>query len=214
VPAVPWRTPSSRQWRGPQRVVCWARPLRVVPGPPPAPPDPPRVAPGRRRLHWDRPDGSMPRRTTSPTFAHRLYGGCTREPGADTLSGEPDCSHRRCQRRGGAQRAGLQGVVGQMPVALRNRVEVDRYVADHREIETGSLPSPIFLTGLPRSGTTYFQYLFDEDPGLRVLCTWEGDRPVPPPALDAGSVRRRRAESTEHGRLAREATAASSTPCT
>jgi sulfotransferase family protein len=101
---------------------------------------------------------------------------------------------------------GIQGVASQLAVALRNRIEVDRYIADHREIETAPVPSPIFLTGLPRSGTTYFQYLFDQDPRVRMLRTWEGDRPVPPPAVDAESVTRRRAASTEQARLAREAT--------
>ena len=64
----------------------------------------------------------------------------------------------------------------------------------------------IFLTGLPRSGTTYFQYLFDQDPDLRMLRTWEGERPVPPPASDSDSVGRRRAASFENARLTREAT--------
>jgi hypothetical protein len=59
---------------------------------------------------------------------------------------------------------------------------------------------------LPRSGTTYFQYLFDQDPRLRMMRTWEGERPVPPPALDAESVRRRHDASVENARLAREAT--------
>ena len=65
-------------------------------------------------------------------------------------------------------------------------MEVDRYVADEPAIDDAPITAPIFLTGLPRSGTTYFQYLFDQDPALRMLRTWEGDRPVPPPAIDAG----------------------------
>ena len=79
---------------------------------------------------------------------------------------------------------GLQGIVGQLVPALRNRMEVDAYVAEHPEVDAEPLPAPIFLTGLPRSGTTYFQYLFDQDPRLRMLRTWEGERPSPPPASD------------------------------
>ena len=93
-----------------------------------------------------------------------------------------------------------------MAVALRNRIEVDRYVADEPGIDDSPLERPIFLTGLPRSGTTYFQYLFDQDPDLRMLRTWEGERPVPPPATDAESVRRRHEASVENARLVREAT--------
>jgi len=102
--------------------------------------------------------------------------------------------------------AALQGVTGQLVIALRNRIEVDAYVGQHPQVDASPVEKPIFLTGLPRSGTTYFQYLFDQDPRLRMLRTWEGDRPVPPPALDPESVVRRREASTENARLVREAT--------
>jgi hypothetical protein len=103
---------------------------------------------------------------------------------------------------------GVQTALGMMTVALRNRIEVERYVADEPAIDDVPITAPIFLTGLPRSGTTYFQYLFDQDPALRMLRTWEGERPVPPPAVDAASVQRRRDASVENARLAREATGA------
>ena len=74
---------------------------------------------------------------------------------------------------------GVEGMVGLMATALRNRIEVDRYVADEPGVAASTLVPPIFLTGLPRSGTTYFQYLFDQEPSLRMLRTWEGDRPRP-----------------------------------
>ena len=101
---------------------------------------------------------------------------------------------------------GLDVAVSMLSVAMRNRMEVDRYVVDEPMIDESELARPIFLTGLPRSGTTYFQYLFDQDPDLRMLRTWEGDRPSPPPAADPESAARRRAASTESARRAREAT--------
>ena len=101
---------------------------------------------------------------------------------------------------------GLQGILAQLVPALRNRMEVDAYVAEHPEVDASPIGAPIFLTGLPRSGTTYFQYLFDQDPRLRMFRTWEGERPVPPPALDPESAERRRAVSLENARLMREAT--------
>lgn len=101
---------------------------------------------------------------------------------------------------------GLEGALDMMAVALRNRIEVDRCAADEPGIDASEVDGPIFLTGLPRSGTTYFQYLFDQDPGLRMLRTWEGERPVPPPATDPESVRRRIAVSTETARSTRELT--------
>jgi hypothetical protein len=101
---------------------------------------------------------------------------------------------------------GLQGILSQLVPALRNRIEVDAYVAEHAEVDDLPLPAPIFLTGLPRSGTTYFQYLFDQDPRLRMMRTWEGERPSPPPALDPDSAARRRETSLETAELMREAT--------
>jgi len=101
---------------------------------------------------------------------------------------------------------GLGGILSQLAPALRNRMEVDAYVAEHPEVDATPIDAPIFLTGLPRSGTTYFQYLFDQDPRLRMFRTWEGERPVPPPALDPESAERRRVASTENARLMREAT--------
>ena len=97
--------------------------------------------------------------------------------------------------------AGVEMAVGMLALALRNRMEVDRYVADQPAVENASVDRPIFLTGLPRSGTTYFQYLFDLDPDLRMMRTWEGERPVPPPAVDADSARRRREASIENAWL-------------
>ncbi|HEX4430638.1 MAG TPA: sulfotransferase [Frankiaceae bacterium] len=101
--------------------------------------------------------------------------------------------------------AGLYAATHMMGQALRNRIEVDRYVSEVPAVDEGALVRPIFLTGLPRSGTTYFQYLFDQDPSLRMLRTWEGDRPVPPPATDPGSVATRREASIEGARQARKA---------
>jgi Sulfotransferase family len=102
--------------------------------------------------------------------------------------------------------AGLDGATTMIAVALRNRMEVDRYATDEPSLDDSAIASPIFLTGLPRSGTTYFQYLFDQDPSLRMLRTWEGERPVPPPALEPESAARRRAASAESARRLREQT--------
>jgi hypothetical protein len=101
---------------------------------------------------------------------------------------------------------GLQGILFQLVPALRNRMEVDAYVAEQPEVDELPLPAPIFLTGLPRSGTTYFQYLFDQDPRVRMLRTWEGERPAPPPALYPESAEERHAASVENARRMRELT--------
>jgi hypothetical protein len=71
---------------------------------------------------------------------------------------------------------------------LRNRLEIRRWLTEHPEILNEPIERPIFLMGLPRSGTTFLQNLFDQDDRLRLLRTWETLRPCPPPAADPGSV--------------------------
>ena len=76
------------------------------------------------------------------------------------------------------------------------RVEGQRWLRDFPEIGCEAIVAPIFLTGLPRSGTTFFQYLFDRDPRFRLLRTWEANSPSPPPGFDAASAHARRDEET------------------
>jgi hypothetical protein len=78
-----------------------------------------------------------------------------------------------------------------------DRLEGLKWHRDHPEIANEVIAEPLFLTGLPRSGTTYFQYLFDRDPRFRLIRTWESISPSPPPGFDAESVRRRKAEEAE-----------------
>jgi hypothetical protein len=74
-----------------------------------------------------------------------------------------------------------------------NRLEAIKWVRDYPEIAGEPIKAPVFLMGLPRSGTTYFQYLFDRDRRFRLIRTWESLMPSPPPGFDPESVARRRA---------------------
>ncbi|MET0241751.1 MAG: sulfotransferase [Sphingobium sp.] len=70
-----------------------------------------------------------------------------------------------------------------------DRLEAIKWVNQHPEIEEEKIEAPVFLTGLPRSGASYFQYLFDRDPRYRLLRPWEmsmlssrpGAKPATPP---------------------------------
>ena len=84
-----------------------------------------------------------------------------------------------------------------------DRLEGLKWLHDHPEIAQEQILEPVFLTGLPRSGTTFFQYLFDRDPRFRLIRTWEGVSPSPPPGYDAASVARRKAEEGEKRRRTR-----------
>jgi Sulfotransferase family len=85
----------------------------------------------------------------------------------------------------------VAGVQRQLTLPLKNRIEVTHWAGRHADIADEPIEQPIFLTGLPRSGTTYFQWLFDADPSMRMLRYWESRRPCPPPAVDPESARRR-----------------------
>ncbi|MET0586930.1 MAG: sulfotransferase [Novosphingobium sp.] len=74
-----------------------------------------------------------------------------------------------------------------------NRLESLKWLRDHSEIGVEPIEAPVFLMGLPRSGTTYFQYLFDRDRRFRLIRTWEASMPSPPPGYDPASVETRRA---------------------
>jgi hypothetical protein len=93
--------------------------------------------------------------------------------------------------------AGEAMVRGQLLMDAVNRLEAQKWVRDHPEIAQEPIEAPVFLMGLPRSGTTYFQYLFDRDRRFRLIRTWESSMPSPPPGFDAESVTRRRAEWVE-----------------
>jgi Sulfotransferase family len=84
-----------------------------------------------------------------------------------------------------------------------DRLEGLKWLNDHPEIGEERIVEPVFLTGLPRSGTTFFQYLFDRDARFRLIRTWEGISPSPPPGYDAASVARRKAEEGERRRKTR-----------
>ena len=78
-----------------------------------------------------------------------------------------------------------------------NRLDGLRWLRDYPEIAGEAVAAPVFLTGLPRSGTTYFQYLFDLDVRFRLVRTWEANTPSPPPGFDPDSAIRRLAEETQ-----------------
>lgn len=78
-----------------------------------------------------------------------------------------------------------------------NRLESLKWLRDYPEIAEERIEAPVFLMGLPRSGTTYFQYLFDRDHRFRLIRTWQSSLPSPPPGFDPASVTRRRTDWAE-----------------
>jgi len=81
-----------------------------------------------------------------------------------------------------------------------NRLQGLKWIRDFPEISKEPIERPVFLMGLPRSGTTYFQYLFDCDSRFRLIRTWEAMTPSPPPGADPASAEERRATWAERRR--------------
>ena len=81
-----------------------------------------------------------------------------------------------------------------------NRLEGLRWLQRYPEIADEAIEKPVFLMGLPRSGTTYFQYLFDCDQRFRLIRTWEAMTPSPPPGFDPESAEQRRVTWAERRR--------------
>ena len=64
---------------------------------------------------------------------------------------------------------------------LAARLGVEETYRRHPQIDDEVIGGPVFVIGLPRTGTTALSQLVAADPQFRSLRTWESAAPVPPP---------------------------------
>jgi hypothetical protein len=64
---------------------------------------------------------------------------------------------------------------------LSNRLRMTAERRRHPEIDDGEVRAPVFIIGLPRTGTSILHELLAEDRQSRVPMTWEAMHPWPPP---------------------------------
>ena len=64
---------------------------------------------------------------------------------------------------------------------LSNRLKVTDYLAQRPAVLERPVERPVFVFGIPRTGTTLLSNLLAADPARRSPLTWEIDDPVPPP---------------------------------
>jgi hypothetical protein len=69
-------------------------------------------------------------------------------------------------------------------VHLEGRLRVIDWCKRHPEIERQTIEAPVFVVGLPRSGTTIMEEILGADPNARSVRMWEAKFPVPPPHPD------------------------------
>ncbi len=65
--------------------------------------------------------------------------------------------------------------------ALTDRLQTTAYLERRPELLQRPVKRPIFVFGIPRTGTTLLSNLLAADPAHRSPLTWEIDDPVPPP---------------------------------
>lgn len=68
---------------------------------------------------------------------------------------------------------------------LENRLLVEETYRLHPEIEDELIEAPVFITGLPRSGTSILFELLARDEQVRVPQSWEAMFPCPPPEQES-----------------------------
>ncbi len=69
--------------------------------------------------------------------------------------------------------------------ALSDRLKITAALEARPEVLTAPTPRPVFVFGVPRTGTTLLNNLLAADPNRRSPLKWELDDPVPPPKADA-----------------------------
>jgi hypothetical protein len=65
--------------------------------------------------------------------------------------------------------------------ALIQRLKIEDTYTQHPEIDDQVVGGPVFVIGLPRTGTTALSQLVAADPQFRSLRMWESQAPTPPP---------------------------------
>jgi Sulfotransferase family len=66
-------------------------------------------------------------------------------------------------------------------IYLQNRLHVTDWYKRHPEIHAEEIRQPVFIVGLPRSGTTILHEVLSQDDQFRVVKKWEALFPCPPP---------------------------------
>jgi len=75
---------------------------------------------------------------------------------------------------------GIQRFRTAMLAALATRLKTTAYLDERSELLDRPIERPVFVFGIPRTGTTLLSNLLAADPARRSPLTWEIDDPVPP----------------------------------
>lgn len=122
---------------------------------------------------------------TRPLDAERLLAAARERTGLtdfgdpamfDALNILVDALDREAKlTEGGAQRT-----ADSIIATLANRLQVEDYLKQHPDLLQRPIDKPLFVFGLPRTGTTLAINLLAADPARRVFTRWEAFATVPP----------------------------------
>jgi hypothetical protein len=114
----------------------------------------------------------------------RVVRAARRSAGHDDLGGDvEDPLERLCESFDTEARLspfGRFGAHGLLVAVVAKRLRIVARLAKHAEIHEEEVRKPLFVIGLPRTGTTLLLNLLAADPAARPLLGWEAFQPVPP----------------------------------
>ncbi|MGB5265883.1 MAG: sulfotransferase [Polyangiales bacterium] len=108
-----------------------------------------------------------------------------KKAGSSDFGGD-DCREGLARFLQSAEREGELTLLGRLMVQsyatdnLVNRLRVVEWRKKHPAVEKEEIVRPIFIIGLPRTGTTILHSVLEQDPANRSPLSWEIQHPVPP----------------------------------
>ena len=135
--------------------------------------------------------------STTPLQPARLLAGAIDMAGGLTDFGDDSFRpglERLCDALGSEAAlspAGVETFRQKLTAQLANRLWLEDHIRRHPEILEETIAPPVFIVGLPRTGTTKLHRLLSRDPRFYWMPFWESQMPVPLPgeALDDPSPR-------------------------
>ena len=106
------------------------------------------------------------------------FGGESYREGLDVLVADLNAG----VAKGWHNAAGIERSTRDILHWLSNRLKVEDYLKQNPELLSRPIERPVFVMGVPRTGTTLMSNLLAADPARRSPLTWEIDEPVPPVA--------------------------------
>lgn len=99
---------------------------------------------------------------------------------------------------------GLQTAHGDLVTSLAIRMKVEDWLDRHPQLLQEPIEKPMFVFGLPRTGTTLAINLLNADPVRRSFLRWEAYDPVPPPRTEELHAGPRYAEAQAKSEMSKQ----------